>query len=127
MIESEAANDSERATIASVIYNRINAGMPLQIDATVMYALGEHKEYLTEEDLQVDSPYNTYLHTRPARRADKQPRPCEHKRRAQPPRTALTLYYALNTETGEHEFFTNYLRLRGLYGDARTIPGSETQ
>ena len=53
MIESEAANDEERATIASVIYNRHGGqDMPLQIDATVMYALGEHKEYLTEEDLQ---------------------------------------------------------------------------
>ena len=64
MIEAEAANDDERANIASVIYNRLNqASMPLQIDATVMYALGEHKEHLTEEDLKVESPYNTYTNT----------------------------------------------------------------
>ena len=39
MIESEAANDDEREIIASVIYNRLRAGMPLQIDATIQYAL----------------------------------------------------------------------------------------
>jgi len=36
------------------------AGMPLQIDATVIYSLGEHRERLTYKDLEIDSPYNTY-------------------------------------------------------------------
>ena len=107
MIESEAANDSERATIASVIYNRINAGMPLQIDATVMYALGEHKEYLTEEDLQVDSPYNTYLHTGLPAGPISNPGLASINAALNPADSSY-LYYALNTETGEHEFFTNY-------------------
>lgn len=62
LIEKEAMLDSERPMIASVIYNRINAGMKLQIDATVLYALGKHKSKVTYEDLKVDSPYNTYLH-----------------------------------------------------------------
>ena len=59
MIEAEAYVDEERAKIASVIYNRLDAGIRLGIDATIHYALGEHKEALTTEDLQVDSPYNT--------------------------------------------------------------------
>jgi peptidoglycan lytic transglycosylase G len=59
MIEAEAARDSERALIARVIYNRLREGTPLGIDATVSYALGEHKSSLTSEDLAVDSPYNT--------------------------------------------------------------------
>lgn len=34
--------------------------MPLQIDATIIYSLGEHREALTYKDLEIDSPYNTY-------------------------------------------------------------------
>ena len=63
MIEKEAANDSERAQISSVIYNRLSAGMPLGIDATIQYALPEHKDKLTADDLKIESPYNTRLHT----------------------------------------------------------------
>jgi UPF0755 protein len=61
MIEAEAKVNSERPKIASVIYNRLEVGETLGIDATVLYALGEHKEELTLSDLAVDSPYNTRL------------------------------------------------------------------
>jgi UPF0755 protein len=60
LIEREAGNDAERPTIASVIYNRIADGMRLQIDATVIYALGYNPGRVTAEHLTVDSPYNTY-------------------------------------------------------------------
>ncbi len=46
--------------VARVIYNRLDAGMPLQLDATVNYALGTSKLRLNADDLAVDSPYNTY-------------------------------------------------------------------
>jgi UPF0755 protein len=59
MIEAETRVDSERPKVARVIYNRLNEGMLLGIDATVLYALGEHKETLTASDLEIDSPYNT--------------------------------------------------------------------
>ncbi|MEE8715877.1 MAG: endolytic transglycosylase MltG [Coriobacteriales bacterium] len=59
MIEKESAVSSERPTIASVMFNRLNAGTYLQIDATIAYALGKY-DLLTEQDLTVDSPYNTY-------------------------------------------------------------------
>ena len=52
----------KRARIAGVIYNRLQKGMLLQIDATVLYSLGEHRETVTYKDLEVDSPYNTYKH-----------------------------------------------------------------
>lgn len=61
LIEKEARIDEDRAKISSVIYNRLNKNMMLQIDATVLYALGEHKSKLSYEDLKVKSPYNTYL------------------------------------------------------------------
>lgn len=60
LIERETRVDSERPLVASVIYNRLAEGMPLQIDATVLYALGEWRERVLFEDTEVDSPYNTY-------------------------------------------------------------------
>lgn len=60
MVESEAKLDEERPIIAGVIYNRLAIDMPLQIDSTVQYALSTRNEVVTESDLEVDSPYNTY-------------------------------------------------------------------
>jgi len=60
MIEGEAKVNEERAIIASVIYNRLNLGMPLQIDATVKYALGGQRAKIYFKDLEINSPYNTY-------------------------------------------------------------------
>ena len=57
IIEREAAAEN-RATVASVFYNRLDEGMRLQSDATVAYLIdGDPKP----EDLEIDSPYNTYL------------------------------------------------------------------
>lgn len=62
LIEREAKVDADRPLIAGVIYNRLRLRMPLQIDATIEYALPEHKAELSFADLKIDSPYNTYLH-----------------------------------------------------------------
>ena len=65
LIEREARVDEERATIAGVIYNRLNnaSSFPyLQIDASVLYGLGRVRGTLSEEDLNSSSPYNLYLH-----------------------------------------------------------------
>lgn len=61
MVEREGQKEDEFAKIAGVIYNRLNSSdYPyLQIDATLQYAIG-HKDVLTNEDKQVESPYNTY-------------------------------------------------------------------
>jgi len=60
MVEREAEVQQDRPLIAGVIYNRLQKGMRLQIDATVQYALPEHKARLLFKDLETDSPYNTY-------------------------------------------------------------------
>jgi UPF0755 protein len=60
LIEKEAASPEEKPLAASVIYNRLDRDMPLQIDATIQYALERPKENLSLRDLKVDSPYNTY-------------------------------------------------------------------
>ncbi|WJH37413.1 endolytic transglycosylase MltG [Paenibacillus sp. CC-CFT747] len=60
LIEKEVAVPEERPLVAGVIYNRLKQNMRLQIDATVIYALGLPIERVMEKDLEVDSPYNTY-------------------------------------------------------------------
>ena len=62
LIEREAKSDSERSIMAGVYYNRLRLRMPLQVDATIEYALPEHKDALSFADLRIDSPYNSYLH-----------------------------------------------------------------
>jgi UPF0755 protein len=62
LIEREAKVDVERPVMASVYYNRLHRGMPLQVDATIEYALPSHKTSLSFADLKIDSPYNTYLY-----------------------------------------------------------------
>ncbi|MFB3895700.1 MAG: endolytic transglycosylase MltG [bacterium] len=61
LIEKEAGNDTEKNLIAAVFYNRIKRGMPLQCDPTIRYIVKKPSETLTKDDLQVNSPYNTYL------------------------------------------------------------------
>ena len=60
LVEREAQVAAERELIAGVMHNRLQKNMPLQIDASVIYALGKHKQVVSLEDLKVDSPYNTY-------------------------------------------------------------------
>ena len=62
IVEKEAVVQEDRPIIAGVFYNRLDQGMLLQSCATVQYALGEVKPVLTNEDVAVDSPYNTYIH-----------------------------------------------------------------
>jgi len=68
MVEREAVIPSDRPKIAAVIYNRLAAGMPLGIDATIYYAvelatgIPTYTGELTEAQLRIDSPYNTRTH-----------------------------------------------------------------
>ena len=62
LIEREAEIEGDRARIAGVIENRLQRHQKLQIDATVLYALGHHKNRVLYKDLKVRSPYNTYAH-----------------------------------------------------------------
>ena len=62
IIEREVMVQEERPIISAVFHNRLELGRALESCATVEYALGVHKSRLTEEDLQVQSPYNTYLY-----------------------------------------------------------------
>lgn len=109
LIEREAANDEERPVVASVIYNRLREEMPLQIDATVQYALGAQKEDLSLRDLKVESPYNTY------EREGLPPGPIASPglksiRAALNPADTEYRYYVLNRGGEEHTFTKGYER-----------------
>jgi UPF0755 protein len=70
LVEKEGRNDADRQKVASIILKRYRKDWPLQIDATIQYALGYQanektwwKKVLTADDLSIDSPYNTYKNT----------------------------------------------------------------
>ncbi|MBV8945458.1 MAG: endolytic transglycosylase MltG [Solirubrobacterales bacterium] len=62
MVQAEAATAHDAPLVASVIYNRLRIGMPLQIDATTRYATGNYTRPLTQSQLSSPSPYNTRIH-----------------------------------------------------------------
>ena len=106
LIEKEAANDEERMLIASVIYNRLNAGMVLGIDASVLYPYNDHEGAPTREMLEKDDPYNTRIRT------GLPPTPICNPglssiSAALDPADTNYYFYALDTESGVHKFFTN--------------------
>lgn len=69
LIEREALFEGDHSLIASVINNRLNIGMPLQIDATLQYVAGYSEKdntwwrVPTQNDKEIKSPYNTYINT----------------------------------------------------------------
>jgi len=107
LIEKEAATPEEKPIIASVIYNRRYRGTPLQIDATIQYALKKPKENLSLADLRIDSPYNTYENKglppgpicSPSR---------ESLQAALNPAETNYLYYVLKADGQKHYFTSNY-------------------
>ena len=109
LIEKEAGSDQERSLISSVIYNRLNTRVHelLQIDATVEYALGEHKTELTANDLAVDNPYNTYKNKGLPPGPIANPGLASIMAAIHPDNTDY-YFYALN-DTGTHNFFETYM------------------
>ncbi|MFD0686312.1 endolytic transglycosylase MltG [Actinomadura fibrosa] len=62
LVQAEGGKPEDLPKISRVIYNRVARGMPLQFDTTVLYALNKRTLTVTNQDLAVDSPYNTYKH-----------------------------------------------------------------
>ncbi|NIR51965.1 endolytic transglycosylase MltG [candidate division KSB1 bacterium] len=60
IIEGETMLDSERKTISAVYHNRLKRGMRLQADPTIQYIIEDGPRRLLKQDLEIDSPYNTY-------------------------------------------------------------------
>jgi UPF0755 protein len=106
LIEKEAQKDVDRPKISSVIYNRLNKGMPLQIDATILYVIG-HKNTLYNKDLTVKSPYNTYINKGLPPSPICNPGIKSIKAAIYPDKTDY-LYYVLDKQTDQHVFASTY-------------------
>jgi len=109
MIEREARVPADRPLIAAVIYNRLDRGMALEIDATVAYIDPDPANGLTVSDFQIPSPYNTRLHS------GLPPTPIASPglaslQAALDPANAGYLYYVLCGADGHHVFSTSYDR-----------------
>jgi UPF0755 protein len=116
IIEREAQLEKDRPKVASVIYNRLEIGMLLQVDPTVSYALGGKVE-LTLSDLKTDNPYNTYVHSGVPPGPICDPGISAIKAAAHP-ETTKYLYYILTHKDGSLSFATNYdtfLKLKVQY------------
>ena len=104
LVEREARLADERPRISSVIYNRLRERKRLQIDATVLYALGEQKDRVLDADLEVDSPWNTY------RYEGLPPTPISGvgeasiRAAAQPANEDFLYYVVEDPKTGRHRF-----------------------
>ncbi|NLY56308.1 MAG: endolytic transglycosylase MltG [Firmicutes bacterium] len=106
IVEMEGKLEAEFPVIASVFLNRLERRMYLQSCATVQYALGERKPVLTEKDLQVQSPYNTYLHEGLPPGPIASPGLAALKAAANPQKTNY-LYFVAKGD-GSHAFSTTY-------------------
>jgi len=107
LIQREAGVEEDRPLIASVIYNRLEQGMPLQIDATVVYALGASPGRVLAEHLEIESPWNTYtikgLPPTPIGTAQ-----FESIAAAADPADSDYLFYVLVASDGRHGFSVTY-------------------
>ncbi|WP_309120432.1 endolytic transglycosylase MltG [Paenibacillus sp.] len=108
LVEREVVADPERALVAGVIYNRIAANMPLQIDATVQYLFDEQKERLLEKDLQIESPYNTYLNAGLPPGPIASPGLASIEAALYPEASEYLFYVTKKDGTGEHYFGKTY-------------------
>ncbi|CAN5707616.1 endolytic transglycosylase MltG [soil metagenome] len=107
MVEAEASVPAERGKVARVIYNRLDDGTPLGIDATILYVLGGRTRQLTEEDLAVDSPYNTRIHIGLPPTPIGSPGLASLRAAVHPP-AGSWLYYVLQDCRGHHAFSADY-------------------
>ena len=63
LLEKEIQTLEDKKMVAGVLLNRLQVGMPLQIDATITYITKKQTTNISKEDTQIDSPYNTYRYT----------------------------------------------------------------
>jgi cell division protein YceG involved in septum cleavage len=129
MVEREAQLDGERKLIAAVIYNRLRQGIPLGIDATIRFAVGNYEEPLTASELETDSPYNTRLN------AGLPPGPIGNPglasiEAAAHPAPVDYLYYVVKPGTcGEHSFSSTDAEFQAdvaRYNAARDAAGGQS-
>ncbi|MDZ4064864.1 MAG: endolytic transglycosylase MltG, partial [Coriobacteriia bacterium] len=107
MIEREAQLARERKVVSSVIFNRLEKGMRLEIDATIEYVLPGNRFRLENRHLKIDSPYNTYMYKGIPPGPIANPG-IDSLRAAVEPADTDYIYYVLTGKDGSHTFATNF-------------------
>ena len=113
LVEREARVDEDRGKVARVIYNRLEAKMQLQIDATVLYALGRPQESVSFKDREVNSPYNTYQIPALPPGPIASPGRKSLEAATSPPAGNWT-YYVLTDPSGKHSFTNDFREFQNL-------------
>lgn len=129
MVEAEAQTARDRPLIASVIYNRLAAGMPLQIDATTRYATDNYTQPLTVAQLNSPSPYNTRLHKGLPPTPIDNPGMASIQAAAHPASTNYLYFVVKPCGNGEHAFASTYSQFQAAvqrYQIARTAHGGRS-
>lgn len=107
LVQEEGVYRMNMSKVARVVYNRLARGMALQMDSTVLYAEGRDSGKVTSGDLQVDSPFNTYLHSGLPPTPIAVPSP-EAIDAALHPTPGSWLYFVLVSKSGREAFATTY-------------------
>ena len=107
VVEKEGYYPVNMPKTARVIYNRLANGMPLQMDSTVLYALGQDGGPVTAQDLKIQSPYNTYLNLGLPPTPICMPSPIALKAAVDPPAGGW-LYFVLVQKNGVMAFSDTY-------------------
>lgn len=121
LLEKEGVSYEDRTKIASVFYNRIAEDMPLQTDISVLYALGEHKEFISIKETEVESPYNLYVNKGFGPGPFNSPS-LEAIKAALNPVESSYLFFLADTDTGKVYFADTYeehLELKEKYIDSK--------
>lgn len=129
MVEAEAATSHDRPLIASVIYNRLRLGMPLQIDATVRYAVGNYTSPITVSQLHSPSPWNTYTHKGLTPTPIDSPGLASIQAAAHPASTNFLFFVVKPCGNGEHAFastYSQFLQEEQQYQAARSRRGGHS-
>ncbi|MBN2248103.1 MAG: endolytic transglycosylase MltG [Coriobacteriia bacterium] len=107
MIEREARVGDERPLVSSVIHNRLDRGMRLEVDATIEYVIKKNRPRLLNSDLAVESPFNTYKYAGLPPGPIASPGLASLQAAAAPADTDY-LYYVLTSADGSHTFTETY-------------------
>jgi UPF0755 protein len=129
MIEREVQVPKERPLVAAVIYNRLRKGIPLGIDATTRFAVGNYDQPLTESQIQSTSPYNTRIVSGLPPGPIGNPGIASIEAAAHPAKVSY-LYYVVKPGTcGEHSFSSTDARFQrdvARYNSARAAAGGKS-
>jgi UPF0755 protein len=129
MVQAESATSHDSPLIASVIYNRLAQGMPLQIDATTRYATGNYTKPLTQAELNSRSPYNTRIHKGLPPTPIDNPGIAAIQAAAHPARTNFLYFVVKPCGNGEQVFTSSYKQFLAdaqQYQSARNARGGNS-